>query len=106
LDGVPDAPLGVPDRAHMAGNFVRIRCGAFEVLVGHLAPGSVRARVGAIVKPQDAIGRVGNTGNTDAPHLHVHAQRPSLTSDPLAGDPLPVAFEGRYLLRGDRVRSH
>lgn len=104
VDGVEDTAVGIPDRAHMAGNHVLIGCGTFEVLLGHLAPGSVRVRVGSVVTTSDVVGRVGNTGNTGAPHLHVHAQRFSRTRDPLAGDPLPITLDGRFLVRGDRVR--
>ena len=40
---------------------------------------------------------VGNSGNTDEPHLHIHAQRPGPASAPLSGDPLFIAFEGGFL---------
>lgn len=45
------------------------------------------------------LGRVGNTGNTDEPHLRVHVQRPGTTKIPFGGDPLSILFDGRYLHR-------
>jgi hypothetical protein len=55
------------------GNFVvlDIGNGAFA-LYAHMQPGSVKVARGAKVKPGDVLGRVGNTGNTSAPHLHFH----------------------------------
>jgi hypothetical protein len=46
---------------------------------------------------------VGNSGNSDEPHLHIHAQRPGVLWDPFKGDPLPMRFEGRFLVRNDRI---
>jgi murein DD-endopeptidase MepM/ murein hydrolase activator NlpD len=39
---------------------------------GHLKPGSIPAwvRPGARLRAGDLIGRVGNSGNSDGPHLH------------------------------------
>ena len=42
-------------------------------------------------------------GSSDEPHLPIHAQRRELPSSPLSGDPLPIHFNGRFLIRGDRV---
>lgn len=49
------------------------------------------------------LGEAGNSGNTDEPHLHVHAQRPGRIWDLFNGDPLPIRVDGRYLVRNDRV---
>ncbi len=76
-----------------------------DVLLGHLRPGSVQVRPGATVAVGDWLGSVGNSGNTGEPHLHVHAQRPGPASAPLSGDPLPILFDGRFLVRGDRIVS-
>lgn len=46
-----------------------------------------------------------NSGNTGEPHLHVHAQRPGPPATPLSGDPLPILFNGRFPVRGDRIDS-
>jgi hypothetical protein len=55
------------------GNFVvlDIGKGAFA-LFAHMQPGSVKVAPGAKVKAGDVLGKVGNTGNTSAPHLHFH----------------------------------
>ena len=102
-------PLHLPapqrDREHMAGNHVLLACGDVEVLLGHFQQGSVRVREGEMVDAGQEVGRVGNTGNTDEPHLHIHAQRPGPPDAPLGGDPLPVRLGGRYLARNALVRG-
>jgi hypothetical protein len=64
---LPDGlPLGDAD-----GNFVTLDIGhGAYALYAHMEPGSVRVRAGDQVQRGDYIGNVGNTGNTQAPHLH------------------------------------
>ena len=102
-DGVSDMPPPQVDRAHMAGNHVIVECGSAWIVLGHLQPGSVAVRAGQATEPGDLIGRVGNSGNTGEPHLHVHAQRPGSPVAPLSGEPIPMRLSGRYLVRNDRV---
>lgn len=102
VDGLPDMPVPEVDRDHLAGNHVLLRCSQADVLLGHLSPGSVQVRTAATVAIGDWLGSVGNSGNTGEPHLHVHAQRPGPIGAPLGGDPLPILFDGRFPVRGDR----
>jgi hypothetical protein len=60
---------------------------------------------GTSVAAGDWVGSVGNSGNTGEPHLHVHAQSPGPAGAPLGGDPLPILFQGRFPVRGDRIAS-
>ena len=74
---LPEQPPGkLPDNLPIDqadGNFVvlDIGNGAFA-LYAHMQPGSVKVARGAKVKVGDVLGKVGNTGNTSAPHLHFH----------------------------------
>ncbi len=105
-DWLPDLAPPQVDRAHMPGNLVIIECGDagdVHVLLGHMRSGSVRVHPGDYVTTENQLGEVGNSGNSDEPHLHVHAQRPGHIWDLFSGDPLPVRFDGRYLVRNDRV---
>ena len=89
-------PAGIPlDEAD--GNFVVLDIGnGFFVNYAHMQPGSVRVGNGATVHKGDVIGLVGNSGNSVAPHLHVHVMnRPS----PLAAQGLPYLAE-RFSLTG------
>jgi Peptidase family M23 len=105
-DWLPDLAPPQVDRAHMAGNFVMLECGDagdVHVLLGHMRSGSVRVHPGDYVTTDNQLGEVGNSGNSDEPHLHIHAQRPGHIWDMFSGDPLTIRFDGRYLVRNDRV---
>jgi hypothetical protein len=104
VDGLIDLSPPAVDRDHLAGNHVLLDCGDVWILLGHLEHNSVCVALGDSVTVGEAIGRVGNTGNTDEPHLHVHAQRPGSSDTPFDGEPLQVRFDGRYLARNALVR--
>ena len=83
-------PDGLPiDEAD--GNFVIMDIGGGAyALYAHMQPGSVRVRAGDRVRRGDQIGNVGNTGNSQAPHLHFQ-----VTDGPngLASNGLPYVFD-------------
>ena len=56
---------------------------------GHLKPGSVRVRSGQYVRRGQPLARVGNSGQSGAPHLHFQL---SDGPDPIASDGRPYAF--------------
>jgi hypothetical protein len=96
VDGIPEnVPLAeqraVPNkRETISGNHVILDLGggAFA-FYGHLLPGSLRVKPGDRVQAGQVIGLLGNTGNSDAPHLHFHVAN---APDPLAAEGLPFAF--------------
>ncbi len=99
VDGFPDvAPGPFAETANPAGNHIVIRCEGVRVVLAHLKRGSVAAREGEVMAEGQLIGRVGNSGRTTAPHLHVHATR---GSDHLG---VPILFGGRFLTRNTVVQ--
>jgi hypothetical protein len=78
------------------GNHVAVRRDDVVVLLAHLRFGSVRVRAGDTVRRGDELARVGNSGNSSEPHLHIHAER--------NGVGVPMTFDGRYLVRNDVLR--
>ena len=100
----PDMPPPQPDRRHMAGNYVLLDCGHAWVLMGHLLRGSVRVVEGQHADTGLVLGQVGNSGNSQEPHLHIHAQRPGTPNRPLGGQPLGLRFGHNYPARNDRIR--
>lgn len=72
------------------GNYVVQDIGGGRyALYAHMQPGSVRVRPGDRVRTGQVLGLLGNSGNTDAPHLHFHVMdRPS----PLNANGLPYVF--------------
>jgi murein DD-endopeptidase MepM/ murein hydrolase activator NlpD len=93
-DGLPDAPLGQADTAHVAGNHLVIDLGASRYLVmAHLRQGSARVRPGDRVEPGTIVAACGNSGNTSEPHLHIQVQdRPTFPSEART---IPLLFRSR-----------
>ncbi|RWO38083.1 MAG: M23 family metallopeptidase [Mesorhizobium sp.] len=90
-DQVPGAlPANLPiDEAD--GNFVVLDIGSgLFVNYAHMRPGSVKVKIGDKVRRGDQIGEVGNTGNSQAPHLHLHVMD---SASPLVSDGLPYVFD-------------
>jgi len=108
VDGFPDLPLGEMDKKHPAGNHVVIQLDGLEVYVGlaHLMRGSVAVKAGERVSAGQPLGRVGNSGNTSEPHLHIHAKRGGSPESILDGEGIPMRFGKRWLIRNSVVRSH
>jgi hypothetical protein len=104
-DGYPDMPPPQADRTHMPGNFVLLDCLGVHILLAHIRQGTVRVRPGDRLAAGTTIGNVGNSGNTNEPHLHIHAQRPAQGDAFLSGDPLAIRLGGRFLARNDRVTA-
>jgi hypothetical protein len=76
-DGMPEQTPGRPPDGMTiqtaAGNHVVVDIGDGRfALYAHLQPGSLRVRPGQQVRTGDVLGRLGNSGNTTAPHLHFH----------------------------------
>lgn len=103
IDGFPDMKIPQIDAVNRAGNHAILRCDDIDVLLAHFRPQSLSVQTGTVVKVGDRIAEVGNSGASDEPHLHIHAQRPGTSAAPFSGDPLPTRFAGRFLIRSDRV---
>ncbi len=96
-DGIPDnVPLSekraVPITLDtLGGNMVVVDIGNGRYATyAHLVPKSVRVSVGAKVRRGQVLGLLGNSGNSDAPHLHFHiTDGPS----PFAAEGVPFIFE-------------
>lgn len=104
-DGYPDRLGPGSEPATLEGNHVILACDPAWVLLAHMQEGSVRVTEGDSVLAGEAIGRVGNSGRSDEPHLHIHAQTPGSPAALLGGEPLPITFDQRSLVRNDRVRG-
>ena len=97
VDAFPDAARISLDEKNPAGNHVIVRCGDVNVALAHLQRGSVSVRANATIARNTPIGRVGNSGNSSEPHLHVHGER--------NGAGVPLRFDGQWLVRNSIVRK-
>jgi hypothetical protein len=93
-DGLPEQiPGKLPEDATIqmaGGNYVvvDISNGRFA-FYAHMQPGSLKVKKGDTVKQGQVLGLLGNSGNTDTPHLHFHVMDgPS----PLLSNGLPYVF--------------
>ena len=94
LDGMPDIEAGsLPPSitaAEAGGNHVVVDIGHGRyAFYAHMQPGSVRVKVGQKVKVGQTLGLLGNSGNTDAPHLHFHVMD---SPYPLLANGVPYRF--------------
>jgi len=97
LDDLDDqVPGQLPDPSTITvrtvdGNHVVLDLGAGSyAFYAHLQKGSVRVKVGDRVKRGQLLGKLGNSGNTSAPHLHFHVMRGASV---LGSDGAPYVIE-------------
>lgn len=93
-------PENVPDETKRAvpitletvgGNHVIIDIGGGRyAFYAHLQPGSLKVKLGDKVKRGQALGLVGNSGNSTEPHLHFHL---SDAPSPLGSEGIPYVME-------------
>lgn len=95
-DGADDnEPVGtVPPAAmnvrNLCGNGLSLRLVSGHYLIYcHLKKGSQAVRAGQRVRRGELLGRLGNSGNSDAPHLHLHL---STQAHPMRGEGEPISF--------------
>ena len=72
-DGMPDNEPGTVDAVRTEGNHLIIDCGEAQILMAHLKTGSLLVSTGQKVLEGQPVGRIGNSGNTMEPHLHIEA---------------------------------
>ena len=75
----------------VAGNYLIVQIAPYRyALYAHLQPGSFKVRVGDRVKAGDLLARLGNSGNSDAPHLDFHVCD---RNSPLGCEGIPYVFD-------------
>jgi hypothetical protein len=94
LDGLPEqvpgeSPSGLPLEQYAGNHVVQDIGGGNYALYAHLETGSIKVKVGDRLSSGQVIALLGNTGNTDGPHLHFHVMS---TPDPLRSDGLPFVL--------------
>lgn len=86
-----------------AGNHLYVQHGDEVVLYAHLQKGSLAGTVlaaGAKVKAGQLLGRAGNSGNSTAPHLHIHAVQ---GTSPETGPMRPFVLRDAWAIDNDLI---
>jgi hypothetical protein len=90
-DGIPENTPLSPQRAvpitleTVGGNHVILDLGGGRyAFYAHILAGTIKVKVGDRVEPGQVVGLLGNSGNSDAPHLHFH----------VGDQPSPLGTEG------------
>jgi hypothetical protein len=99
----PDLAVDSMDKDNPLGNCIIIQPSAqpnMRIVLAHLMHHSITVQPGSVVQAGDILGRIGNSGNTSEPHLHMHAQK--MEHGKLKGVPLKV--EGRHVMRNSVIK--
>jgi len=96
-DAVPENKPDTESRAvpitleTIGGNYVILDLGNGRyALYAHMQPGKIRVKAGDKVRRGEVLGLVGNSGNSDGPHLHFQICD---ANSPLGSEGLPFVFE-------------
>ena len=101
VDSRPDLPVGDSDLEHPEGNFIVVDIGAGRyVLYAHLKRGSARVDVGDTVVSGQVIALVGDSGNSDEPHVHIQVQNsPTFDVGDRDLETYPILFRDTIVIR-------
>jgi hypothetical protein len=107
LDSRPNVAIGESDRRHPEGNYLILDIGNGRyVMMGHLLPGSAMVGVGDVVRRGQPLARVGNSGNTSEPHLHIQLQNSADFQNTLGEQrTYPALFSNTALIRSGDAGS-
>ncbi|HYV97789.1 MAG TPA: M23 family metallopeptidase [Gemmatimonadaceae bacterium] len=116
-EGIPDNTPGENSRAvpmtvaTVLGNYVVLDLGAGNgpmhryVTYCHLKPGSVQVHPGDTVHRGQRLGLIGNSGNSDGPHLHFHVtEAADGTLAPLRSEGVPFVLDSFVVINHDPER--
>src|SRR5690606_14579950 len=92
---LPDLTPPKSDPKNLEGNHIYLVCENHDatILLAHMKKGSIVVAEGEEVKTGQLLGKIGNSGNTSEPHLHIHAEKD--------GKGIPITFNDRFLVRNN-----
>ena len=82
------------------GNYIELDCKGILVSLYHLKDQSILVTPGDLVRRDQLIGKVGNSGFSMEPHLHIHA---ALYNEDSLLVGIPVKFDNKWLVRNALV---
>lgn len=92
----PDIEPGSDQYSTSLGNYIFIKIDETDtyLILAHLQQNSILVTVGSHIEEGTIIGKVGNSGTTSEPHLHIQHQRnnPLNMRIPICAEGLPIQF--------------
>jgi len=104
-DSLDNAKIGEEIKVKITGNHIVLEYENCLIVFCHLFKNSLLVSVGDTVRKGQPMARVGNSGHTSEPHLHIHAIAGTDTSKILTGHGIPIYFDGKFLIRNDRIKQ-
>ena len=96
-NGIHDNKVGEVNLEYNWGNYIIINAGfGVYIKLAHLLKGSIKVYINQQVKIGDELGKIGNSGRSSYPHLHLQAQ-----SMPMVGSDTIVFSFANYILHDD-----
>jgi Peptidase family M23 len=105
VNDLPNLAPGEKDEKNLAGNHILLRCKGADILMAHLLSGSITSKVGSSIELGEPIAKIGNSGNTSEPHLHIHARKANTGKSSLDGAGLPISFDDKFLTRNSVITN-
>ena len=103
LDGITDNAIGEMNMKDNFGNVVILYHGVgLYSMVAHLAPGSIKVKLGEVVKEGDVLGLCGNSGRSPVPHVHFQLQGTARVGAPT----IEAAFHEAIVVAEDKEVLH
>lgn len=95
------------DSSHPGGNYIVIKAKDSTVLIilAHLRKGSVLVSKNMEVFKGQELARVGNSGNTSEPHLHIHSVLQDTGDFFFNDEGIQMIFDGKFLVRNDIIKK-
>lgn len=107
LDQYPDLEPLQMDPENPGGNYIAIAVEEQNnvVILAHLKKGTIQVKKGDSVQKGQFLAKVGNSGNTTEPHLHIHCVKKNSLDFFFSGKPVPMKFNDRFLTRNDIIKN-
>jgi hypothetical protein len=100
MDTLPDNTPGNVDKMNTYGNYIVIKTAGYRIYLCHLQKNSIQVKTGEIITPHQQIAKVGNSGYTNEPHLHIHVTKTSIKTEVV-----PISYRGRFLSLNNIYRN-
>jgi hypothetical protein len=102
FDGTNDNSPFPKEKPYSLGNYIILKKDRYLILLGHLKKNSIIAE-GLNVKAGQLLGKIGNSGWSERPHIHIQAM--VFNEDNIwSGQGIPIRFNGRKAIKNAKFK--